>query len=157
MTRLTAYIIATNQVAVEVAKGKNGKYLMHITRMENGKHRVLLSTEPVHYTHDDAVRAGQEVIQAARKFIQEESGEDVVADDAKEVLDPPIEFESARGVKFTSPSADLRVDVQVSVRRDSVEFPGALFEFSRWWLETHYNEIPSFQGFDSIQFRFVGD
>ncbi len=74
MTRLTAYIIATNEVDCQAAgPDENGKYAGSISRMENENWRLLISTHPVFDTDKAAIEAMEELVAAARKAIEEET------------------------------------------------------------------------------------
>ena len=76
MTRLTAFIIATNEIDCQSAgPDENGKYAGWISRMENGNWRPLISTKAVFDTEKDAITAMEEIAAAARKAVEEETGD----------------------------------------------------------------------------------
>ena len=74
MTRITAFIIATNDVDCTAAgPSEDGKYAGWISRMENDKYRPLLNTEPIYDSEAEAVQAMEEIVTAVCEWVEEET------------------------------------------------------------------------------------
>ncbi len=69
LSRLSALVIKTNEVNVEVYSGKDTKkYGFIISRFENGNYRMIVSTEPVYGDKKEAKKAGDNLVKKVKEM-----------------------------------------------------------------------------------------
>ncbi len=73
MTRITAFIIATNDVNCDAGgPDENGKWAGWISRMERENYRPLISTEPVYDSKEEAVAAMEDIVKSVKDWVDKE-------------------------------------------------------------------------------------
>lgn len=68
ISRLSAMVIQSNEVIVEPYKGTNDLYGFYLTRMENGNHRIIVSTQPTFTSEEIAKTSAEDLIKEIREM-----------------------------------------------------------------------------------------